>query len=259
MNARNDRQVARHQAQRNTPRPSLFAGMDAYEVDGDIPLVRILSTLESSRRPYLPAPSKRTNKRKGYSAAWQVKALYALMGAGVLALLTSFAIVLHNGQVSSSKTTTNLSHSNPLAAMIAPPLEAPAPPAAPLAQAQSAIIENVMASTLQEVTAERPEPVAPVVTEQNTPTTPPALNTAAVTAHTPNAKVRRQNTPLRQDEDVALLEAMFAHTGSRKKAPTSAAEDLKTRCGGLVGAAAATCQASVCVQNPSSSVCHTDQ
>ena len=258
MNARNDRQVARHQAQHKATRPSLFAGMEAYEVDGDIPLVRILSTLESSRRPYQPAPSKRTNKRKGYSAAWQVKALYALMGAGVLALLTSFAIVLHNGHVSSSKTTANLSNSNPLAAMIAPPLEAPAQPAPPVAQAQSAIIENVMASTLQEVTAERPEPVAPVVTEQNTHTTLPALNTAAVTAHTPNAKVRRQNTPLRHDEDVALLEAMFAHTRSRK-APNSTAEDLKTRCGGLVGAAAATCQASVCVQNPSASVCHTDQ
>lgn len=256
MNARNDRQVARHQAQHKATRPSmgrpsLFAGMEAYEVDGDIPLVRILSTLESSRRPYQPAPSKRTNKRKGYSAAWQVKVLYALMGAGVLALLTSFTIVLHNGHLTSAKTTTDLSHTNPLAAMIAPPLEAPAPPAAPVTQAQTAIIEDVMERTLQEVTAERPDPVEHVVTVQNTPTT-------VATAHTPNAKVRHPNTPLRHDEDVALLEAMFAHTGSRK-APTSAAEDLKTRCGGLVGAAAATCQASVCVQNPSASVCHTDQ
>ena len=87
-----------------------------------------------------------------------------------------------------------------------------------------------------------------------------AVMTSAKSAAKPN---KRSAPSTRKDEDVALLEAMFAHTGNRAStAPPqpmlSAAEEIKTRCDVQSGAAAATCRARVCVQNPSAPVCHQD-
>jgi hypothetical protein len=76
---------------------------------------------------------------------------------------------------------------------------------------------------------------------------------------------RHGNSSARQDDDVALLEAMFAHTRTRPAAPSagaapaalSVADELK-RCGSLSGGAAATCRARICVQNPAAAACHQD-
>jgi hypothetical protein len=82
---------------------------------------------------------------------------------------------------------------------------------------------------------------------------------AAMTSAKPARPAAKRNPS--RDDDVALLEAMFAHTGNSRAAsppPMSAAEEIKTRCNVQSGAAAATCRARVCVQNPSAAVCHQD-
>jgi len=85
-------------------RPSLFAGMDNQDsvLDDDMQRVRILSTLESARRPLRSAPSRKRRSDK-LGKGWQAKALMTLMGAGILALLASFAIIVTEGHVSNSK------------------------------------------------------------------------------------------------------------------------------------------------------------
>lgn len=150
---------------------------DDNTADGDMQRVRILSTLESARRPVRGAPSKmRGDRRRAPAFSLSSKVLFALMGLGVLALLASFVIVVLNGHEASPKLdaamqahlnmtdgakasqTTNIkahaarngeANSNPLAALIAPPAVKPAapPPAAPVTaqtEHQAAVIETVL-------------------------------------------------------------------------------------------------------------------
>ncbi|WP_290874899.1 hypothetical protein, partial [Aquabacterium sp.] len=60
-------------------RPSLFAGAeDGDAPEGDTQRVRLLSTLESTRRPLRQAPSRQQRARR-QRQAWQRKALIGLM------------------------------------------------------------------------------------------------------------------------------------------------------------------------------------
>ncbi|HEX5355896.1 MAG TPA: hypothetical protein VFW93_06750 [Aquabacterium sp.] len=316
-------------------RPSLFAGMDNEDstFGGDTQRVRILSTLESTRRP---ARRKKPMTIHGVTrpkrSNWQTKALIGLMGVGVLTLLASFVMVIVDGHSGPARTeqpgnkpsanaegikrTSGLTPkvkadtSNPLAALIAPPQH---PAMAPAPQ-QAAVIENVintppaMPPTDTKVAAVNPaqapgtmqpgsaaiKPVdmsrqttsvataAPTAATPKlaaaTPTPLPAAKAqpqapahdAATTASTSGAgnldtklsmppPARRTPASKSKDEDVALLEAMFAHTRPRPAPATlSVAEELKQRCGSLSGAEAATCRARVCVQNPTAAACHQD-
>jgi hypothetical protein len=330
-------------------RPSLFAADDTQNsvLDDDTQRVRILSTLESARRPVRMAPSKaRRLQRQG--SGWQVKALLGLMGAGVIALLTSFVLVVVDGHTTSTqveaamveqaaksgqmaveqpapasaaltkaeaapppsgkhpdKATAKPDSNNPLAALIAPAAAPPSAAATPKAAVQStpqtAVIETVLgtapppplaahaasaaAASVQAKAApkqadapaatvslaktaplantrpdSRPDTAAPKA--GTTPGTKPPIDTLALQrglnvppALGKNARNGTQGANSRNDEDVALLEAMFAHTGSRK-APVSVAEEIKRQCSQLAGAEAATCRARLCVQNPTASVCH---
>ena len=291
-------------------RPSLFAGMDDDNtVDGDMQRVRILSTLESARRPVRGAPSKmRGDRRRGSAFSLSSKVLVALMGMGVLALLASFIIVVLNGHAASPRldaamqarinmtdgTTAAQStgsktgaarrvevSNNPLAALIAPPAATPAapPPATPVtaqAEPQAAVIETVLIpSDASSVVAPPGAPAVTPATFALVPPVPSALPALDKTATTRAVKAlaaeqtvatakpaqqtrRTQQAQPRRDDDVALLEAMFTHASSARKSTASAAEELQRRCSKLSGAEAATCRASVCVQNPSASVCHQD-
>lgn len=318
------RQSARHHMLRkpsrpSLDRPSLFTDTENQDsvLDDDLQRVRILSTLESARRPQRHASSQsRRAQRKG-NAAWQAKVLIGLMGAGILALLGGFVLVVMDGhsqtarmeeamrvQVYTSGDGQNLPASNP--AQQAAPVAGTAPSGNPLAAlgprpagaaradqpfelslaasaAQPAVIENVSSA---QASAPKEAPAAPAI-RVTLPTLPanswpkPAptaqSDTAAVaplkqapTSGVPpqaagnGASARaghnasRANQHTRTDEDVALLEAMFAHTGPRKKPAVNVSEQLKTQCGGLAGASAATCRARICVQNPSAAECHQD-
>lgn len=67
------------------------------EAEEDMQRVRLLSTLESARKPQRRAPSKSSRSARGRRASWQVKASIGLMGTGVLALLLSFVMVVREG------------------------------------------------------------------------------------------------------------------------------------------------------------------
>lgn len=183
-------------------RPSLFAGMDDDNTaDGDMQRVRILSTLESARRPVRGAPSKmRGDRRRAPAFSLSSKVLVGLMGMGVLALLASFVIVVLNGHEPSpkldaamqarlnmtdgtktSQTTSSKAHaarggeanSNPLAALIAPPAATPAaPPPATQAEHQAAVIETVLIAPDQ-ASVLAPQ-AAPAVTASTFALVPPA-------------------------------------------------------------------------------------
>ncbi|TAK93969.1 MAG: hypothetical protein EPO09_10910 [Aquabacterium sp.] len=309
-------------------RPSLFAGMDNEDstFGGDTQRVRILSTLESARRPTgRKGPTKIQGITRQKRSNWQTKALLGLMGIGVLTLLISFVMVVVDGHAAPAKPeSTNkpaaaapeakrvnglapkvaADTSNPLAALIAPPQH----PAIAPAPTHAAVIENVnsappAASPLGRLAAQpaEPRPASASVHPSASPDTAKqvavasqATNTAKQTAThtapqmtanksgqalaanhgtsttevagdglgatakavTPPAAKRSQASKSK-DDDVALLEAMFAHTRPRPAA-TSVADELKQRCGGLNGADAATCRARVCVQNPTAAACHQD-
>lgn len=293
-------------------RPSLFAGMDnePSSFDGDTQRVRILSTLESTRRP-ARGPMKIQGITKKKRSNWQTKALLGLMAVGVLSLLASFVMVLLNGHTASSKADAadqeppshreatkpaeapRVSPDNPLAALVVPPVHTAT--AAPTRPAQAAVIENVAIATPvidhgasstptkmnTEAKAASPQSAAPkssviatTAAAKAEPAKPTVLALAApvsqtspqATAAAPDASKqarpaaptgKRPQASSRNDEDVALLEAMFAHTRPRPVVE-SAADEIKRRCSGLSGPDAATCRARVCVQNPTAAVCHQD-
>lgn len=274
-------------------RPSLFAGMedDGVTFVGDMQPVQILSTLESTRKP--------TRKGRGpleviqgftkRHSHWQTRGLLVLMSVGVISLLAGFVMVVKEGRSGnivkaeplpstnikraqtspSAQLAKPIADSNPLAALMATSASSPksAPPPALAPQPTAAVIENMS-------TAATPVPVKPAVTTA-TPVTQlamaaphvPAKTTAAPAAKTATkSQVESQEpvkraapAPRRRDEDVALLEAMFAHTRPRPNPvspPVSVADDIRQQCGSLNGPAAATCRARICVQNPTAPVCH---
>lgn len=84
----------------------------------------------------------------------------------------------------------------------------------------------------------------------NAPTsavTPPATRSPAA---------REASARTRNNEDVALLEAMMKHASARR-APPSSVEALQA-CAALQGADAAVCKAKACVQHPTAAQCHSD-
>ena len=173
---------------------------------------------------------------------------------------------------------------NPLSALITTPASSAAAAAAFLPRHQAAVIENVSPSPVaQAVEAAKLAPQQVAAAPAATPISSrrvanhisavisPASAAAAASsvraidarayAVMTNAKVpaKAAKPKSAKDEDVALLEAMFAHTGNRSAPAMSADEEIKTRCNVQSGAAAATCRAKVCVQNPSAAACHPDQ
>ncbi|MBI3380938.1 MAG: hypothetical protein HY019_02930 [Aquabacterium sp.] len=302
-------------------RPSLFAGMDnePSSFDGDTQRVRILSTLESTRRP-ARGPMKIHGITKKKRSNWQSKALLGLMAVGVLSLLASFVMVLVNGHAPLAKpdaadqpaelnrpttatkpaAASRVSPDNPLAALIAPPVRTAAN--TPTRPAQAAVIENVAIATpvlanstthgTTQSTTSAPAkmsatgsiaPVLPATAKSASTTTtasakaepakptlvamaaPSAQASPQLTAAVLDASKQAKSAPStskrtqaggRNDDDVALLEAMFAHT--RPRPTESVAEEIKRRCGTLSGPDAATCRARVCVQNPTAAACHQD-
>lgn len=298
--------------------------MDGQEgvLDDDMQRVRILSTLESAR-PGRAAPSKVQRVKAASGKTWQLKALMGLMAAGILALLTAFALIVaehRNGaelpseQALASDTMTSAAghgiaakpaiaqqaatdRNNPLAALMTSPqgkplatssatpaatppagatietvLTDPLPsssPAHPAAagRAEQAVAKTTLANTAAVVSmpAHANKAISPQTTAQHAqapaPNTAPPMAIVAANDVPPSTKPststsKRRNQASKQDDDVALLEAMFAHSSARKPAP-SVADELQ-RCNSLSGASAATCRARVCVQNPTANACHQD-
>lgn len=270
---------------------------DAVIFVGDMQPVQILSTLESTRKASRKGrmPLEKIQGFTKKHSHWQTRGLMAAMGVGVISLLVGFVMVVKDERTGTGNklepvatsaqgsdkapkaantvTTSPFGNDNPLAALIAP-----SPPAA-LAQTTTAVIENVATTgnpasppaaapqqplpfdTKVAMANPQPQPApapaaplpapASILTRELTP--PKQANKAIAVTTTP-----KRAQPVRQrDEDVALLEAMFAHTHARQ-APVSVADELRQECGRLSGGEAATCRARICVQNPTATVCHPD-
>ncbi len=264
-------------------RPSLFAGMEAGDSivpeDDDTGRGGILSALESARQRK-PMPHIRGEDVRPKSV-WPSRLLVGLMATGVLALLGGFVMVVRDGH---PQVAVHAPAAPDLAALPATGAGRPASTDVLGASSPSAAVIESTASASPVVeqagTATSPEAsTAPVLAltppPQAVPPVGPDAKAAAAKSHVAKAegaapaqttrssaggdKPARQTGKRQADADVALLEAMFHH--SQTRTPPSAAgpgvaEQIRSACGSLSGAAAATCRARICVNNPASSACH---
>lgn len=220
-------------------RPSLFAGMEDGSASEDTQRVRILSTLESTRRSSRPNRTQGGRQtRKGQRSIWLQGALWGAMGMGVLALMAGFVMVIQDSQpaplhaapaapVRTAKPATGLTKADTsVAALNMSPASSPD---ATLPQGP-AVIETT--ASVEPASVANPAPgstasaAAPV--QLTTSTSSPQAEAARKLEDTPAraktttaaaSKSGKSKSAKGQDDDVALLEAMFAHTGRKPAAP----------------------------------------
>lgn len=212
-------------------RPSLFAGMDDEPTAEDHQRVRILSTLESTRhamRPSRTKGGKRTSK--SHRRSWLQGALWGAMGVGVLALMAGFVMVIQDSKpaiaqelpaTTIARAPTSAKHDAPVPSVGGTPPPAAGPAVIETTHADAPLAALGPTSTASSSTALSPstEPDRAATNDQakTAPAVKPAVALASATSTTPAKPGKAGATAKGQDEDVALLEAMFAHTG--RKAP----------------------------------------
>ena len=283
-------QAPRQAAHAALERPSLFAQPHEGDEDPDMQRVQILSTLESARRPSRPVPSTRRKSRRPSAPGaghWQAKALIGLMAAGLLSLLASLVLLLFDKPdappAPSGAAAIQVDRQNPLAALVvartdasparaAPPPEAalienlPADPMAALTQASAPLFPIDDAVLPLPDAAAPPKLAAPAIAPQAALPDMGVAPTAVAHAMPPRSppvalpkadKPAPRRAARTESEDVALLEAVLAHTATRGAAtpPVPVTEALQ-QCEKRSGGAAATCRARICVQHPGTSACH---
>lgn len=273
----------RHGARKRAPlgleRPSLFADFDQNEVEDIEPQrVRLLSALES-QRGRTPRPRSRRTPTQSRSP-WATRGLMIAMGLGVLIVLISFIEVLRRPPPPKALPQTQTQR------QLHAPSAATTNATATATAATQAATSSAMNAAAEIIEIDAPGAGSPARTNTvDAPATPAApappvhkmLSTAAAdvarlnadpsppsSARPPSAKregKEGRDTRSRND-DVALLEAMFAHSGTRRAAtspaspqPPSTADALR-QCGSASSADAAVCRARVCVQNPTAAACH---
>lgn len=239
-------------------RPSLFAGMeDGADPGSDTQRVRILSTLESTRRSQRPARKGPSANRK---SAGPSRLLIALMGLGAITLLAGFVLTVVNQKPpaaprpearlatvmpaaapASSAVIPTVSASAPDAAVAVAPIGSASEPAsAPVAADSTGVAANASTNGLNTPSGTTPaprDPLAALATAALAAAPAPAPVAAshapapALVASTPVAKPRVQTArataqpkpvrPSRNDRDVQLIEAVMSHASSRPAtAPT---------------------------------------
>jgi hypothetical protein len=192
----------------------------------DTQRVRILSTLESTRHASRPSRTKGGRRTsQSHRRSWLQGALWGAMGVGMLALMVGFVLVVQDSKPAVAQALpvhTPLTHALTAAKQDThvPHLEVTSPTAA-----GPAVIETTHADTPLAALSMAP-PASPAMVHaapteperaavNSTSNAPPAVKAGVVSL----AKTGKAGTTAKaQDEDVALLEAMFAHTG-RKAAP----------------------------------------
>lgn len=221
-------------------RPSLFAGMEDGTAVEDTQRVRILSTLESTRRTSRPNRTKGGRRtRKGQRSIWLQGTLWGAMGLGVVALMAGFVMVIQDSKPAPLQATvTSPSHTTePIAtpakgntsvatlnAAASPVGITPQGPAVieTTANAEPAIIAPPTAAAASAI----PGTVVPTPPQAAAPAADPArkledlpARTKATVTTAAASKPAKAKSAKGQDDDVALLEAMFAHTGRKPAAP----------------------------------------
>ena len=211
--------VRGHERHGPLDRPSLFAGSDDDSVPpSTLQGVRILSTLESSRRPPSP-PSRRTSHLRGKrrTSRWMQGALWGLLLLGIGGLVTGFAMVVQSSQPAPMR---KASTAQPVATT---------PPQAPthMAAAEPHGAARIETTTAAQTPPAQPEPATVATATSTSPThvTAKAASPRKSTDSERKNESAKSNSPASsrqaasrsRDQDVALLEAMLAHTGGRKE------------------------------------------
>lgn len=203
-------------------RPSLFAGMEDGATPGsDTQRVRILSTLESTRRTQRPArkgPPPAKAPASTQSRAWAVT-----LGLGVVTLLVSFVLIVQ-GQRPPNK----------LLQPVAPQAKAPeqaapvataAPAVAPAASAEheapittADTLEALPPTSASSSSIPSRDPMAALAqATPNTPASAPSPTAAKASQAAPGKsnKLAKSTKSNRGDHDVALIEAVMNRGASR--------------------------------------------
>lgn len=219
-------------------RPSLFAGMEDGTATEETQRVRILSTLESTRRTSRPNRTQGGRQtHKGQRSIWLQGALWGAMGMGVLALMAGFVMVIQDSKPASLQaataapvraaepTTAPIKADTAMAALNVSPTSSPAAalPQGPAVIETTASVEPaIVASPAPGSTASAAAPVQLTASTSPQAEAPRKLEDAPARAKTTLAaasKPGKSKSAKGQDDDVALLEAMFAHTGRKPASP----------------------------------------
>lgn len=221
-------------------RPSLFAGMEEGASPGsDTQRVRILSTLESTRRASRPArkgplgatAAQPSDSQRAQSRAWSIT-----LGLGVVTLLISFILIVQSQRTKPAKAAAPqapavaVTPSAPVwaastqqVAQAESPLGAAAPEASAPALAASESLDAMPPTGANRdplaSLAEPVEPTAPAasVPPSQGPTTKATSTARAATSgkSTKTAKPAKPAKSHRNDSDVELIEAVMTHASSR--------------------------------------------
>lgn len=210
-------------------RPSLFAGMEDGATPGsDTQRVRILSTLESTRRSQRPArkgPPSKGQAHPGATRAWVIT-----LCLGVVTLLISFVLIIQNQRPAPVKPAP-LAQTTPMVVSVAPTPPV-VTPSAPLTETPAVAANEVIESLPPTAASSAPQdagrdplaalsaaPVDPVASapkvadvQPNTSKEPVA---AAKSAKPAKAVSSTKTKGRRNDQDVELIEAVMSHASSR--------------------------------------------
>lgn len=195
-------------------RPSLFAGMEDGATPGsDTQRVRILSTLESTRRSQRPA-------RKGpqpakTAASTQSRAWVVTLGLGVVTLLVSFVLIVQGQRPKAAPKHTEQQAKTPApsASMALAAVEVASTASAEQDEAAVAgnNLEALPPTSASSSSIPSRDPMAVLAsTAPEVPSSAPAANVSKVQpSATAKAKTSKPSKSARNDHDVALIEAVM--------------------------------------------------
>ena len=211
--------------------------MDDEAATEDSQRVRILSTLESSRHASRPSRTKGGRRTsKSHRRSWLQGALWGAMGVGVLALMAGFVLVIQDSKPAIAQVPPAPAPHARLPASARQDTHAPSADVVAPTAAGPAVIETTHADTplaALSTVATAPSATAPalpppieetdrVAANNHKAASPPAAKSNLATANLSPPKAGKAAAAAK-DEDVALLEAMFAHTGRKAPPPKPAA------------------------------------
>ena len=200
-------------------RPSLFAGMEDGATPGsDTQRVRILSTLESTRRTQRPArkgPPPAKAPASTQSRAWAVT-----LGLGVVTLLVSFVLIVE-GQRPRNKLLQPVAPQAKTPEQIAPAVTAALPAASAETEATASTAENLEVlpptSASSSSIPSRDPMAALALTDSSAPASgpTPAMAKPSQAAPGKSNKATKSTKSNRGDHEVALIEAVMNRGASR--------------------------------------------
>lgn len=194
-------------------RPSLFAGMEDGATPGsDTQRVRILSTLESTRRPQRPA--RKGPKPAKAPASAQTRAWTVTLGLGVVTLLVSFVLIVQ-GQRPQAKPPALSPAQAKTAELTATMATAQPAPAASTEQDASVSAADTLEALPPTSASSSSIPSRDPMAALATPT--PDVSASAAVAPSSKAsqvvaakpKAGKPGKSARNDHDVALIEAVM--------------------------------------------------